>query len=103
MLFLPWWTSSSHGAAAAAMTWTSGTGYRQEACCLADSIVAPRQTFIVKPTRGFLDSSDGKESACNAGDLGLIFVSGSSPGEGNGSPVQYPCLENSMDRPKSQT
>ena len=92
MLFLPWWTSSSHGAAAA-MIWTSGMGYRQGACCLAP------QTFIVKPTRGFPDSSDGKESACDAGDLGFIFVSGSSPGEGNGNPVQYPCLENSMDRP----
>ena len=42
--------------------------------------------------------SDGKESACNAGDLGLIPGSGSSPGEGNGNPLQYSCLENSMDR-----
>ena len=42
--------------------------------------------------------SDGKESACNAGDLGLISGSGRSPGEGNGSPLQYSCLENSMDR-----
>ena len=38
----------------------------------------------------------GKESACNVGDLGLIL--GSSPGVGNGNPLQYPCLENSMDR-----
>ena len=42
--------------------------------------------------------SDGKESACNAGDLGLIPGSGRSPGEGNGYPLQYSCLENSMDR-----
>ena len=42
--------------------------------------------------------SDGKESACNAGDLGLIPGSGSSPGEGNGTPLQYTCLENPMDR-----
>ena len=42
--------------------------------------------------------SDGKESAYNAGDLGLISGSGRSPGEGNGNPLQYPCLENSMDR-----
>ena len=41
--------------------------------------------------------SDGKESACNAGDLGLIPGSGRSPGEGNGNPLQYSCLENSMD------
>ena len=41
--------------------------------------------------------SVGKASACNAGDLGLIPVSGRSPGEGNGNPPQYSCLENSMD------
>ena len=40
----------------------------------------------------------GKESACNAGDPGLIPGSGRSPGEGNGHPLQYPCLENPMDR-----
>ena len=38
-----------------------------------------------------------KASACNAGDLGLILGSGRSPGEGNGNPLQYSCLENSMD------
>ena len=43
-------------------------------------------------------SSDGKASACNAGDLGSIPGSGRSPGEGNGNPLQYSCLENSMDR-----
>ena len=37
-------------------------------------------------------------SACNAGDLGLIPGSGISPGEGNSNPLQYSCLENSMDR-----
>ena len=42
--------------------------------------------------------SDSKESACNAGDLGLIPGLGSSLGEGNGHPLQYSCLENSMDR-----
>ena len=42
--------------------------------------------------------SDGKESACNVGDLALIPVSGRSPGEGNGNLLQYACLENSMDR-----
>ena len=41
-------------------------------------------------------SSDGKESACNAGDLGLIPGSGRSPGEGNGNQLQYSCLENPM-------
>ena len=41
-------------------------------------------------------SSDGKESACNAGDLGSIPGSGRSPGEGNGNSLQYSCLENSV-------
>ena len=39
-----------------------------------------------------------KESACNAGDLDLIPGLGRSPGEGNGNPLQYSCLESSMDR-----
>ena len=42
--------------------------------------------------------SDGKESACNVGDLGSIPGSRRSPGEGNGYPLQYSGLENSMDR-----
>ena len=42
--------------------------------------------------------SDDKESACNAGDLGLIPGSGRSLGEGNGNPLQYSCLEKPMDR-----
>ena len=42
--------------------------------------------------------SDGQESACNAGDLGSMPGLGRSPGEGNGNPFQYSCLENSMDR-----
>ena len=42
--------------------------------------------------------SDGKESACNAGDPGLIPGWGISPGEGNDNPVQYSCLRNPMDR-----
>ena len=40
---------------------------------------------------GFSDGSDGKESACNAGDLGSIPGSGRSPGEGNGNPLQFSC------------
>ena len=46
----------------------------------------------------FHGGADGKESACNAGDLGLIPGSGRSPEEGNGNPLQYSCLDNSMDR-----
>ena len=47
---------------------------------------------------GFPDGSDGKESACSAGDAGSISGLGRFPGEGNGSPLQYSCQENSMDR-----
>ena len=47
---------------------------------------------------GFPGGSDGKESACNAGDLGSILGSGRSPGEGSGYPLQYSCLRNPMDR-----
>ena len=46
---------------------------------------------------GFPSGSDGKASACNAGDPGLIPGSGRCPGEGNGNPLQYSCLENPMD------
>ena len=52
---------------------------------------------------GFPGGSDGKESACSAGDPGLIPGSGRSSGEGNGNPLQYSCLENSMDREAWQT
>ena len=47
---------------------------------------------------GFPGGSDGKEPACNAGDPGLIPGSGRSPGEENGYPLQYSCMENPMDR-----
>ena len=47
---------------------------------------------------GFPGGSDGKGSACRAGDLGLISWLGRTPGEGNGTLLQYSCLENSMDR-----
>ena len=57
----------------------------------------PRETPYV-PAVDFPGGSDGKESACNAGDLGSIPGSGKSPGEGNGYPLHYSCLENFMDR-----
>ena len=46
----------------------------------------------------FLERLDGKESNCNAGDPGLIPGSGKPPGVVHGNPLQYSCLENSMDR-----
>ena len=53
--------------------------------------------FIIK-FEGFPGGSDGKESTCNAADLSSISGSERSPGEGNGYPLQYSFLENSMDR-----
>ena len=50
------------------------------------------------PRMGFPGGSEVKASACIAGDLGSIPGSGRSPGEGNGNPLQYSCLENPMDR-----
>ena len=47
---------------------------------------------------GFPGDLDGKESACNAGDRGMIPGSGRSPGGGSGSPLQYSCLGNPMNR-----
>ena len=46
--------------------------------------------------KGFPGGSAGQESGCNAGDLGSIPGSGRSPGEGNGNPLHYSCLENPM-------
>ena len=48
--------------------------------------------------KGFPGGSDVKESACSAGDPGLIPGLGTSPGEENGYPLQYSCLERPMDR-----
>ena len=66
------------------------------------------RTFKIYPSKqvscynfsilSFPGGSDGKESAWNAGDLGLIPGLERSPGEGNDCPLQYSCLENSMDR-----
>ena len=54
--------------------------------------------FICWHNMGPPGGSDDKESACNSGDLGSLLRSGRSPGEGNGYPLHYSCLENSMDR-----
>ena len=50
------------------------------------------------PIMGFPCGPPGKASACNVGDLGWIPGSGRSPGAGNGNPLQYSCLVNSMNR-----
>ena len=57
-----------------------------------------RLFLYIREVGSFLGSSDGKEFAFNAGNLGSIPGLGRSPGEGNGNPLQYSCLENSMDR-----
>ena len=54
--------------------------------------------FFLLGIRDFPGGSDGKASVYNTGDPGLIPGSGISPGEGNGNPLQYSCLENPMDR-----
>ena len=57
-----------------------------------------KQTILFKPLLGFPGGSEGKESACNARDLGSIPGLGSSPAEGYINPLQSSCLGNSMDR-----
>ena len=59
--------------------------------------VAKSQIRLSDFTLGFPDSSAGKESACNAGDLGLTPALRRFPGEGNGYPLQCSGLENSID------
>ena len=56
------------------------------------------EKLLVTGSEGFPGGSGGKESACNAGDVGLIPGSGRSPGGGNGNSLQYSCLENPIDR-----
>ena len=60
--------------------------------------VLPFHSFLLPSWWGFPGSSDGKASAYNAGDPGSVPGSGSSPGEGNGNPLQYSCLENPLER-----
>ena len=56
------------------------------------------QLIVEKLEGGFPGGSDGEESSCNAEDAGSVPGSGRSPGEGNSNPLQYSCLENSLDR-----
>ena len=63
-------------------------------CCLISTL--EEKKILPFPTC-FLGNSTSKESTCNVGDPGSIPRSGRFPGEGNGSPLQYSCLENSMD------
>ena len=65
-------------------------------------VLAGSKCAVSLEIRGFPGSSVGKESACNAGDPGSVTGSGRSPGEGNGNPLQYSCLENPKDRRAGQ-
>ena len=56
-----------------------------------------QNTCLPNRAQGLPGGSDAKESACNAGDMSLIPGSGRSPGEGNGNPLKYSCLEDCMD------
>ena len=61
-----------------------------------------RKNLCISYRMGFPGGSDGKEYAYNVGDPGLTPGLGRSPGEGNGNPLQYSCLKNSMDRRTGQ-
>ena len=66
-------------------------------CTMADTL-SSNFSFMTYDYQDFPGGSDGKASAYNAGDLGSNPGLGRSPGEGNGNPYQYSCLENPMDR-----
>ena len=80
------------------MDWTVGPSF----CTLSSHLASYWNTCPfgrgLSILKGFPSGSDGKASACNAGDLGLTPVSERSPGGGNGNPLQYSCLENPIDR-----
>ena len=80
-----------------------GCGGSVCSCYPAFLCLFPESSFLTvsgfRPWPCFPGSSDGKESACNAGDLGLIPGLERFPEEGSGNPLQFSCLENSMDRP----
>ena len=63
---------------------------------IAEPLFHPSSSLFLNPVLLFL-GSEVKVSACNAGDLGSIRGLGRSPGEGNGNPLQYSCLENPMN------
>ena len=65
---------------------------------ILSSIQKGSLAFLILYLPSFSGGSDSKESSCNVGDPGSTPGSGRSPGEGNGNPLQYSCLENSMDR-----
>ena len=73
-------------------------GKSSVSCCPWDLRCPIEKKLHFHKRYGFPGGSEVKASACNVGDLGSIPGLGRSPGEGNGNPLQYPCLENLMDR-----
>ena len=70
-------------------------------CCFLMFWISYLRTFFFfnwGNSHGIPGGSDNKESACNSGDMSSVPGSGRSPGEGEGYPLQYSCLENSLDR-----
>ena len=65
---------------------------------MTKTITSPVNYQVLLLLLSFSGGWEGRASACNVGDPGSIPGSGRSPGEGNGNPLQYPCLENPMDR-----
>ena len=82
--------------------WTEEPGRLYSSWSLKESD-ATQHKYLYSHIALFSGGLKGKSSACNAGDLSSIPGSGRSPGEGNGNPIQYSCLENPMDRGASQT
>ena len=87
------------------MQWEVGGRIREEGGCQIKRVAQSRtrlkrlssSSSSTSLYRGFPGGSEVKASACNVGDPSSILGLGRSPGEGNGNPLQYSCLENSMD------
>ena len=73
------------------------TIFRLSVSAITDFQGGDYSSLRIQMVGSFPGGSEGKASACNAGDLDSIPGSGRSPGEGNGTPLQYSCLENPMD------
>ena len=78
--------------------WLLPLSVSNRAYMVGQNLTTKEELMVIHlPNHWFPSGSDGKASACNVGNLGSIPGSGRSPGEGNGNPLQYSCLENSMD------
>ena len=80
------------------LSWGLATGRRNNQHTKYQIVIKKKKKKEISALRSFPHSSVGKESACNAGNLGSIPGLGRFPGEGNGNPLQDSCLENPTDR-----